>query len=61
MYTDPQPAFESLNNTVYVNENGPTLQLILNISVKAESKGNTRADMAFTIMLGEVELLLPDL
>lgn len=61
MYTDPQPAFESLNNTVYVNENGPTLQLILNISVKAESKGNTRADMVFTIMLGEVELLLPDL
>lgn len=61
MYTDPEPAFESLNYTVYVNENGPTSQLILNISVKAESKGNMRADMAFTIMLGEINLLLRDL
>ncbi|XP_015755978.1 PREDICTED: cadherin-23-like [Acropora digitifera] len=52
---DPQPAFESFNYTLYVNENGPTSQLILNISVKAESKGNTRADMAFSIMLGNTD------
>ena len=50
--SDPQPAFQSLNYTVSVPENRPPLQLILNISMRAESKEKTRADMAFRIISG---------
>lgn len=50
--SDPRPAFQSLTYMVSVNENGPPLQLILNISVRAESQEKTRADMIFRIISG---------
>ena len=50
--SDPQPAFQLLDYTLNVNENGPPLQLILNISVRAESKEKTRADMLCRIISG---------
>ena len=52
--SDPRPAFEPLNYSVFVNENGPALQLILNVSVRSESKEKTRADMLFRIISGLV-------
>ena len=51
-FSDPRPAFESLNYTVAVKENGPAPQLILNVSVKAESKEKTNADMVLKIISG---------
>ena len=51
-FSDPRPAFESLHYTVAVEENGPAPQLILNVSVKAESKGKTQADMVLKIISG---------
>ncbi|XP_078376106.1 uncharacterized protein LOC144659523 [Oculina patagonica] len=60
---DPRPSFRSFNYTVSVNENGPALQLILNIPVRAESKDKTHADMTFKIISGNVNdsfLLLPN-
>lgn len=51
-FSDPRPAFESLHYTVAVKENGPAPQLILNVSVKAESKGKTQADMVLKIISG---------
>lgn len=51
-FSDPRPAFESLPYTVAVKENGPTPQLILNVSVKAESKGKTHAVMVLKIISG---------
>lgn len=51
-FSDPRPAFESLHYTVAVKENGPASQLILNVSVKAESKGKTHADMVLKIISG---------
>ena len=44
--------FESLHYTVAVKENGPAPQLILNVSVKAESKEKTHADMVLKIISG---------
>lgn len=51
-FPDPRPAFESLHYTVTVKENGPAPQLILNVSVKAESKEKTHADMVLKIISG---------
>ena len=51
-FSDPRPEFESLHYTVAVKENGPAPQLILNVSVKAESKGKTHADMVLKIISG---------
>ena len=56
--SDPQPTFESLNYTLSVDENGPALQLILNLSARAESKGKTHADMLVEIISGLVHQLL---
>lgn len=50
--SDPQPAFQLLNYTVSVQENGPPVQLVLNISVRAGSKDKTHANMVFKIISG---------
>ena len=47
--SDPQPAFQSLNYMVSVNELPPP-QLILNIAMRAESQEKTQADMIFRII-----------
>ena len=57
-FSDPRPAFESLNYTVAVKENGPAPQLILNVSAKAESKEKTHADMVLKIISGLFHQLL---
>ena len=50
--SDPRPAFQLLNYTVSVQENGPPVQLVLNISVRAGSKDKTHAKMVFKIISG---------
>ncbi|XP_048580321.1 uncharacterized protein LOC116612238 isoform X2 [Nematostella vectensis] len=49
---DPQPRFSSVNHTADVAENGPIGQLVLNMTLRAESKEKENADMAVSIIGG---------